>query len=61
MAAHSYDNATAETLNGTFKAELIEMQDPWKDVAQAERAIPPPSTNATSGGARSAPRSPQSA
>ncbi|MEV6190580.1 integrase core domain-containing protein [Streptomyces albidoflavus] len=27
-----------EALNGTFKAELIEMQDPWKD-DQVERAI----------------------
>ncbi|WP_436841990.1 integrase core domain-containing protein [Streptomyces bobili] len=26
-------------LNGTFKAELIEMQGPWRDVAQVERAI----------------------
>ncbi|MFF4749101.1 IS3 family transposase [Streptomyces sp. NPDC001270] len=38
-AADSYDNAMAEALNGTFKAELIEMQGPWKDVDQAERAI----------------------
>ncbi len=37
--ADSYDNAMAEALNGTFKAELIEMQGPWKDVGQAERAI----------------------
>ncbi len=37
--ADSYDNAMAEALNGTFKAELIEMQDPWKDVEQVERAI----------------------
>ncbi|MGQ4513137.1 integrase core domain-containing protein [Streptomyces sp. DW26H14] len=29
----------AEALNGTFKAELIEMQGPWKDVDQVERAI----------------------
>jgi transposase InsO family protein len=35
----SYDNAMAEALNGTFKAELIEMQGPWKDVDQVERAI----------------------
>ncbi|WP_415954570.1 transposase, partial [Streptomyces sp. KLOTTS4A1] len=32
--ADSYDNAMAEALNGTFKAELIEMQSPWKDVDQ---------------------------
>ncbi|MGW2556965.1 hypothetical protein [Streptomyces sp. NPDC001635] len=37
--ADSYDNAMAEALNGTFKAELIEMQGPWKDVGQVERAI----------------------
>ncbi len=37
--AHSYDNAMAEALNGTFKAEPIEMQGPWKDVDQVERAI----------------------
>ncbi|MFD3736370.1 transposase, partial [Streptomyces sp. NPDC058632] len=37
--ADSYDNAMAEALNGTFKAELIEMQGPWKDGDQVERAI----------------------
>ncbi|MEU9932712.1 IS3 family transposase [Streptomyces anulatus] len=37
--ADSYDNAMAEALNGTFKAELIEMQGLWKDVDQVERAI----------------------
>ncbi|MEU8868815.1 IS3 family transposase [Streptomyces umbrinus] len=37
--ADSYDNAMAEALNGTFKAELIEMRGPWKDVDQVERAI----------------------
>ncbi|MFE9629265.1 integrase core domain-containing protein [Streptomyces sp. NPDC006527] len=37
--AESYDNAMAEALNGTFKAELIEMQCPWRDVDQVERAI----------------------
>ncbi|MFJ2899736.1 IS3 family transposase [Streptomyces sp. NPDC087218] len=37
--ADSYDNAMAEALNGTFKAEPIEMQGPWKDVDQVERAI----------------------
>ncbi|MFG2358312.1 IS3 family transposase [Streptomyces sp. NPDC048521] len=36
--ADSYDNAMAEALNGTFKAELIEMQGPaGRD--QVERAI----------------------
>ncbi|MGW6263430.1 hypothetical protein [Streptomyces sp. NPDC055085] len=29
----------AEALNGTFKAEFIEMQGPWRDVDQVERAI----------------------
>lgn len=28
--ADSYDNAMAEALNGTFKAELIEHQGPWR-------------------------------
>ncbi|MGP3945175.1 IS3 family transposase [Streptomyces sp. 6N106] len=37
--ADSYDNAMAEALNGTFKAELIEIQGPWRDVDQVERAI----------------------
>ncbi|MFD4787723.1 integrase core domain-containing protein [Streptomyces sp. NPDC058459] len=37
--ADSYDNAMAEALNGTFKAELIEMQGPWKDVDQVEQAV----------------------
>jgi transposase InsO family protein len=37
--ADSYDNAMAEALNGTFKAELIGMQGPWKGPAQVERAI----------------------
>ncbi|MGW7600493.1 IS3 family transposase [Streptomyces antimycoticus] len=37
--ADSYDNAMAEALNGTFKAELIEMQGPWRDVDQVEREI----------------------
>jgi transposase InsO family protein len=37
--ADSYGNAMAEALNGTFKAELIEMQCPWKGVEQAERAV----------------------
>ncbi|MGW9211792.1 IS3 family transposase [Embleya sp. NPDC055664] len=37
--ADSYDNAMAEALNGTFKAELIEMQGPWRDFAQLERAV----------------------
>lgn len=29
----------AEALNGTFKAELIEMQGPWKEFDQVERAV----------------------
>ncbi|MFD3637343.1 integrase core domain-containing protein [Streptomyces sp. NPDC058664] len=37
--ADSYGNAMAEALNGTFKAELIEMQGPGKDVDQVERSI----------------------
>lgn len=31
--------AMADALNGTFKAELIEMQGPWRDFDQVERAI----------------------
>jgi hypothetical protein len=37
--ADSYDNAMAEALNGTFKAELIEMQGPWTGFDHVERAI----------------------
>ncbi|GGW79580.1 IS3 family transposase [Streptomyces griseoloalbus] len=37
--ADSYDNAMAEALNGTFRAGLIEMQGPWRDFDQVERAI----------------------
>ncbi|MET8454422.1 IS3 family transposase [Streptomyces sp. NPDC005209] len=37
--ADSYDNAMAEALNGTFKAELIEYQGPWRDADQVERAV----------------------
>ncbi|WP_101255796.1 NAD(P)-dependent oxidoreductase [Streptomyces barkulensis] len=33
------EQALAEALNGTFKAELIEMQGPWQDIGQVERAI----------------------
>lgn len=33
--ADSYDNAMAEALNGTSKAELIETQHPWKDVTRS--------------------------
>jgi putative transposase len=37
--ADSYDNAMAEALNGTFKAELIEHQGPWRDFDEVERAV----------------------
>jgi len=37
--ADSYDHAMAEAPNGTFKAELIEMQGPWRDFAQVARAV----------------------
>ncbi|MBY8885116.1 integrase core domain-containing protein [Streptomyces sp. PTM05] len=37
--ADSYDNATAEALNGTFKAELTEHQGPWRDFDVVERAV----------------------
>ncbi|MFF8024937.1 integrase core domain-containing protein [Streptomyces sp. NPDC007896] len=35
----SYDNAMAEALNGTPKAEVIEHQGPWRDAGQVERAV----------------------
>lgn len=37
--ADSYDNAMAEALNGSFKAELIEHHGPWRDTDQVERAV----------------------
>jgi transposase InsO family protein len=36
--ADSY-HATAEALNGTFKAELIGHQGPWRDAEQVEHAV----------------------
>jgi len=35
----SYDNAMAEALNGTFKAELIGLHGPWRTRRQLEIAI----------------------
>ena len=35
----SYDNAMAEALNGTFKAELIALHGPWRTRRQLEIAI----------------------
>ena len=32
----SYDNALAETVNGLYKAELINRQGPWRSVEQVE-------------------------
>ena len=32
----SYDNALAETVNGLYKAELINRQGPWQSVEQVE-------------------------
>jgi putative transposase len=34
----SYDNAMAEALNGTFKAELVHLHGPWRTRAQFEHA-----------------------
>ena len=34
----SYDNALAETVNGLYKAELIERRKPWRSVEQVELA-----------------------
>jgi transposase InsO family protein len=36
--ADSYDNAMAEALNGTFKAELIDRRT-WPDLPTVERAV----------------------
>jgi putative transposase len=35
----SYDNAMAEALNGTFKAELVRLHGPWRTRADLEFAI----------------------
>jgi transposase InsO family protein len=35
----SYDNAMAEALNGTFKAELVHLHGPWRTRHQLETAI----------------------
>ena len=35
----SYDNAMAEALNGTFKAELVTLHGPWRTRRQLEMAI----------------------
>jgi putative transposase len=35
----SYDNAMAEALNGTFKAELVALHGPWRTKVQLEWAI----------------------
>jgi putative transposase len=35
----SYDNAMAEALNGTFKAELVKLHGPWRSRQQLEIAI----------------------
>jgi transposase InsO family protein len=34
----SYDNAMAEALNGTYKAELVKLHGPWRTRAALERA-----------------------
>jgi len=34
----SYDNALAESVNGLYKAELIERRGPWRSVEQVELA-----------------------
>jgi putative transposase len=35
----SYDNAMAEALNGTFKAELVKLHGPWRTRRQLEIAV----------------------
>ncbi|GGQ16297.1 hypothetical protein GCM10010266_44400 [Streptomyces griseomycini] len=37
--ADSDDNAMAEALNGSFRAEPIEHRGPWRDADQVERAV----------------------
>lgn len=37
--ADSFDNAMAEALNGTFKAELIEPRGPWRDLRHVEHEL----------------------
>jgi putative transposase len=34
----SYDNAMAEALNGTYKAELVKLHGPWRTRAALEKA-----------------------
>ncbi len=34
----SYDNALAETVNGLYKAELIDRRGPWRSVDEVELA-----------------------
>jgi putative transposase len=36
--ADSYDNAMAEALNGTYKAELVKLHGPWRTRAELETA-----------------------
>ena len=35
----SYDNAMAEALNGTFKAELVTLHGPWRTRRDLELAV----------------------
>ena len=37
--ADSFDNAMAEALNGTFKAELVKLHGPWRTRQQLEIAV----------------------
>ena len=36
--ADAYDNAMAESLNGTYKTELVKAHGPWRSRAQLEVA-----------------------
>lgn len=37
----SYDNARAETINGLFKAEVIQRRGPWGDWFKSNRRLEP--------------------
>lgn len=34
----SYDNALAETINGLYKTELVQRQEPWRNMQDLEMA-----------------------
>jgi putative transposase len=38
LAAYSYDNTQAETINGLYKTELFHRQGPWRNMQALELA-----------------------